>query len=183
MAKNTQENRIFTIPNVLSMLRIALIPAIVWLYHGEDEYQLAAGLLLASGMTDVVDGYIARRFHMMSDLGKALDPIADKLTQTAILICLLPQFPMMWIPLGLLVVKEFITAIWKIRVIHKTGKVDGAKWHGKLATVLLFAVIMLHILWPTMPQAVSMTCIGISSGMMLMSFALYSHGNYRAMKT
>lgn len=167
---------------MLSMLRITLIPGIVWLYHVKGEYQLAAGLLFASGITDVVDGYIARRFQMMSDLGKALDPIADKLTQTAILICLLPQFPMMWLPLGLLVTKEFITAIWRIRVIQKTGRVDGAKWHGKVTTVLLFTVIMLHILWPMIPRVLSMTCIGVSSGMMLVSFVLYSHSNYRAMK-
>ena len=183
LGRNAQENRIFTIPNLLSMLRIVLIPVIVWLYHVKDAYQLAAGLLLVSGITDVVDGYIARRFHMISDLGKALDPIADKLTQTAVLVCLLPQFPVMWLPLGLLVVKEFITGVWKLHVIHKTGRVDGAQWHGKAATVLLFAMIMLHILWPAIPPAFSRTCIGLSAGMMLVSFALYSHGNYRAMKT
>lgn len=176
-----KDNKVFTIPNILSMLRIALIPVIVWLYHVKGEYRIAAGLLVASGATDVVDGFIARHFNMVSDLGKVLDPIADKLTQTAVLICLLPQFPMMWLPLGLLVIKEFISAVWKICVIHKTKRIDGAQWHGKAATVLLFAMILLHILWPAIPPAASMGCIVSSSAMMVLSFLLYSLGNFRMM--
>lgn len=176
-----KENKVFTIPNILSMLRIALIPVIVWLYHIKGEYRIAAGLLIASGATDVVDGFIARHFNMVSNLGKALDPIADKLTQTAVLICLLPQFPMMWLPLGLLVIKEFISAVWKLRVIQKTKRIDGAQWHGKAATVLLFVTLLIHILWPTIPPAASVGCIVGTSAMMFLSFLLYSFGNYRAM--
>ena len=165
------------------MARIALIPAVVWLYHVKEEYLWAAGVLVISGITDVVDGIIARRFDMVSDLGKALDPIADKLTQTAMLICLLFKFPLMGIPLALMVIKEFVSGIWGLLVIRKTKEVKGAEWHGKAATVLLYALMLLHAVWPVIPTGVSISCILLCSAMMLVSFALYSLGNYRAMKS
>ena len=89
------ENKIFTIPNLLSFLRICLIPVIIWLYLVKDNSIWAGFALIFSGVTDVLDGYIARRFQMISDFGKVLDPVADKLTQAAILICLSIRFPLM----------------------------------------------------------------------------------------
>ncbi len=94
--------QILTIPNLLSVFRILLIPLIVWLYCGKQDYLLAAWVLLLSGVTDIADGFIARRFRMVSDLGKVLDPIADKLTQTAALVCLLTRFRAVWWLLGVL---------------------------------------------------------------------------------
>lgn len=82
------QNRILTIPNMLSALRICMIPLLVWLYYVKQDYLRTGGLLILSGLTDVVDGFIARRFQMISNLGKVLDPIADKLTQGAMLFCL-----------------------------------------------------------------------------------------------
>lgn len=175
-------NQVLTIPNILSMVRIALIPVIVWLYHIKGEYLLAAGVLVISGVTDIVDGFIARRFHMISDLGKILDPIADKLTQTAVLVCLLFRFPLMGVPLALLVVKEFVSGIWRLIIIRQTGEVKSAQWHGKAATVLLYSMLQMHILWTAIPTAVSVLSIIACSVMMLVSFALYSMENYRAQK-
>ena len=94
--------QMLTIPNLLSVFRILLIPLIVWLYCGKQDYLLAAWVLLLSGVTDIADGFIARRFRMVSDLGKVLDPIADKLTQTAALVCLLTRFRAVWWLLGVL---------------------------------------------------------------------------------
>ena len=177
-----RSNKVLTIPNILSMVRIALIPVIVWLYHFRNEHLLAAGVLVVSGVTDVVDGIIARRFQMISNLGKALDPIADKLTQTAMLACLLFQFPLMWLPLGLMVVKEFVSGLWRLIIIRRMKEVQGAQWHGKVATVLLYTMMLLHILWPAVPPVISAGCILLCSGMMLLSFALYSLENYKTMK-
>ena len=80
------KEKIFTIPNMMSVFRILLIPFILWMFFTE-RYYIAAGLLVLSGITDLLDGFIARRFHMISALGKALDPIADKLTILAVLYC------------------------------------------------------------------------------------------------
>ena len=87
--------RIFTIPNLLSVFRLVLIPIFVWTYCVRRGYLVTAGILLLSGLTDIADGFIARRFHMVSALGMALDPIADKLTQAAMLFCLVTRFPLM----------------------------------------------------------------------------------------
>ena len=83
-------DRIFTLPNVLSIFRLLLIPLIIYFYE-TYHYVWAFGTLVLSGATDVVDGWIARTFHLVSDFGKAIDPIADKLTQIAILLCLMPM--------------------------------------------------------------------------------------------
>ena len=90
-AQHVDTDRIFTLPNMLSFLRLLLIPLIVYLFE-TDQYWWAFGMLLLSGATDVVDGWIARTFHLVSDFGKALDPIADKLTQIAVLFCLMRQY-------------------------------------------------------------------------------------------
>lgn len=87
-----QKREIFSIPNVLGYIRILLIPLFVWRYltaQSGADYYTAAGIVLLSGLTDLFDGLIARRFHMITELGKVLDPIADKLTQAAIVFCLM----------------------------------------------------------------------------------------------
>ena len=100
-------NRIFTIPNLLSLIRILLIPVFVTLFF-QDETVWAAVILIVSGLTDTLDGYIARHFHMITNLGKVLDPIADKLTQAVVAFCLCVRIPAV-IPLFiLLVLKEGI---------------------------------------------------------------------------
>ena len=88
-AQQADTHRILTVPNLLSFFRILLIPVIICLYF-KEQYWWAFGLLVLSGATDVVDGWIARTFHVVSDFGKAIDPVADKLTQIALLLCLMP---------------------------------------------------------------------------------------------
>ena len=166
--------QILTIPNLLSMFRILLIPLIVWLYCGKQNYPLAAWALLLSGATDIADGFIARRFHMVSDLGKVLDPIADKLTQTAALGCLLTRFQSIWWLLGVLVIKECCMAFMGLLVIRRTGAVYSAAWHGKLATCVLYAVIFLHIVWYSVPQTVSWPLVLAGIACILLSLALYT---------
>ena len=82
-----QKEQILTIPNLLSLVRIGLIPVIIWLYCVKKEYTLAVAVIFLSGVTDIVDGWIARHFNMVSDFGKILDPLADKLLVCSALIC------------------------------------------------------------------------------------------------
>ncbi len=176
------QKRIITIPNILSLFRLCLIPVIVWLYCFQKDYIWTAFTLALSGLTDVVDGFIARKFHMVSDFGKAFDPVADKLTQIAMLFCLVTRFPLMLIPLIILTVKEILAATLNMLTIQKTGKVMGAVWHGKLNTVLLYATMLLHVIWGDIPTLVSNLLIGICTVMMLISAVLYSIRNIRALK-
>ena len=157
--KKSGAGRIFTIPNFLSLFRLCLVPVIAWLYIRKGNSFLAGGLLILSGATDIVDGYIARRFHMVSNLGKILDPIADKVTQTAVLICLFASFPLVALPLIFLLLKEICMAVTAALVIRRTGIVPQALWHGKAATVLLYSTMILHIFWKTIPWVLSVFLI------------------------
>lgn len=168
------KGKIVTIPNILSLFRLILIPFIVWAYCVKESPGITAALVVLSGITDVVDGFIARHFNMISDLGKALDPIADKLTQIAMLFCLLTRFPLILMPLILILIKEISSFVLRAILIHKTGKVDGAVWHGKVNTVILYTVMFLHIVWYNIPQELSILCILVSCAMMILSYILYS---------
>ena len=143
-AQRVDTDRIFTLPNMLSFFRLALIPLIVYLHS--SGYELwAFGVLFLSGVTDVVDGWIARTFHMVSDFGKAIDPIADKLTQITVLLCLLPMRN--WWVVGVLVCKEATIGIMTLVTMHRTHNVYSAGWYGKLCTVIIYLSMFVLILW------------------------------------
>ncbi len=175
-------NKIFTIPNILTLLRIILIPIIAWLYAVKNMPYHSAAVLILSGVTDVVDGFIARHFNMISNFGKALDPVADKLTQFVLLICLVFKYTQMIVPCLLLMIKEIVSGITALCAIKRTGKVDGANWHGKLCTVILYTMLFVHILWNDIPKTVSMVFVCLSVLMMLVSSVMYNVRNIRAYK-
>lgn len=174
--------KIFTVPNLLSLFRLLLIPVIVWLCRDQGAYGWTLAVLILSGITDVADGFIARKWNLVSDLGKVLDPVADKLTQIATLWCLLGRFPYLWLPLAVLVVKEVFTGIMSLRAVKKSGQVLGADWHGKLCTVLLYATIGLHILWGGIPELFSKLLMMLCMAVMLLSGILYWYRNFKQIK-
>lgn len=181
------QDKIFTIPNLLSFFRICLIPLFVWLYFKHKESGIAAVVFIVSGITDVVDGFIARKFNMISDFGKFFDPIADKLTQITVLGCLIWDYPLLGIPLGILIVKEILAATMNMLTLKKTGLVVAAVWHGKLNTVILYITIFIHIVWPLavnsqIPQIVSKILIFICIGIMFLSSILYTKSDVKAIK-
>lgn len=171
--KKPSEKRIFTIPNMLSFFRLCLIPLFVWLYCVQKDYMWTAIVLLLSGATDMADGYIARRFQMVSALGKVLDPIADKLTQGAMLLCLFTRFPFMLAPVIFLVIKEVFDGVMGLLVIRKTKQVFSADWHGKAATFLLYAMMLIHLVWYDIPEGLSNMLICLCMAVMMLSMALY----------
>lgn len=164
-----KNRKILTIPNLLSLLRLIMIPQLMWLYLQKQDYVRTVILLALSGDTDVLDGIIARKFNMISDFGKAFDPVADKLTQMAMLYCVGTTFPEIRVLLILLVVKEVLSGIMSLISIKKTGQVQGAEWHGKIVTVLLYTLIADRIV----PGLLSNVLLIVCAGMMLLSMALY----------
>ena len=166
--------QIFTIPNILSFFRLALVPIIVWLYCFERSPEWTMLVILISAFTDIIDGFIARKFNMITDFGKFIDPVSDKVTQGVVLICLLTRFPLMWIPLGIMIVKETISFILRLMTFNRKEEVASAEWHGKLTTVLLYTIMSLHIVWYEIMPMVSLICILATSGVMVLSFALYT---------
>jgi cardiolipin synthase len=176
------EKRIITIPNALSMFRIVLIPFIIWAYCMKKAYVMTAVLLVLSGLTDMVDGFIARHFHMISNVGKLLDPVADKLTQAAVMISLVTRFSFMLLPLVILILKEITNFTLGLIFYRKSGKVNGADWHGKVATCMLYAMMIVHVLWIDIPVVVSNVLIIISAMLLLLSFVLYGIKNIKLLQ-
>ena len=180
--KTILKGRILTIPNLLSLIRILLIPLFVWFYLSRKDITATVIILAASALTDALDGLIARRFHMISDFGKALDPFADKLTQFAMLCCLLICFPRMILLIFVLVVKELFVASTQLMVIKKTDQVLGSAWHGKVTTMLLYAVMLLHLVWLDLPDLLSWSLELLCIFMLLLSGVLYAIRNFRAVQ-
>lgn len=176
-----QDGKIITVPNILSAARLCLIPVFIHLYIVRADSRMACLTLLISGLTDILDGYIARHFNMESRLGRALDPIADKLTQGAMLLCLVSRFPIMVYLLVLLIVKELCCGVTAALVIKRTGAVLPASWHGKLTTFLLYAAMCAHLVWINIPSALSTALVGVCLASMLVSFALYIVRNVSAL--
>ncbi len=173
-----KKNQILTIPNLLSLLRLAMIPLLLWLYLVKEEYMWTAVVVLLSGATDILDGVIARKYHLVSDLGKALDPVADKLTQVAMLYCLGTTFPEIRMLLLLLVVKEAVTGAMSLYTIKKTGQIQGAQWHGKITTVLLYVLILDRIIPWLLSSLLTLLC----AGMMVTSMVLYWQRNWKSIR-
>lgn len=163
---------------MLSFFRLCLIPLIVWQYVFRHHYFAALYLLALSGLTDIADGTIARKFNMVSDFGKAFDPIADKLTQIAMLFCLMSRFPNMLLPLVILIIKEVFSGVTGLMMVRK-GVILGADWHGKAATVLLYGTMLVHLAWINISPTVSNILIGACTAMILLSGILYAVRNLR----
>ena len=167
-------DQVLTIPNILTFFRLALIPLIIWLYAFVGSREWAVLVILISGLTDILDGFIARKFNMMSDLGKAIDPLADKLTQLAVLSCLIIDYPLIALPVGIMVVKELSSFVLRFILFKQTEQVRGARWHGKINTTLLVLMMVLHILWLEIPPVVSNIAIIACTCTMIFSCVLYT---------
>lgn len=163
----------FSIPNILSYFRLLLIPLFIVLYVQED-FTEALITLAASGLSDILDGRIARKYNMVTDLGKVLDPVADKLTQCAMMLCVAMRYPAMWWLLGLHVVKETVMLIMGWYVLKRTDTVNSAIWAGKLCTGVIYAVMMLHVMLPHLPQPVSVGCTIVCAGLIVLSLIVYT---------
>ena len=173
MLKIARDGKIWTIPNFMSFFRLLLVPVIVWAYVGLHNTTLTVILLALSALTDVLDGRIARRFNMVSDLGKALDPIADKLTQVIIVLCLAFTYPLLWYLLGICVFREICMGVMGLITIRKTEQVPSARWYGKVSTVVLYASALALLLFPGMPGWLSTALIILCMVCVSMTLILY----------
>lgn len=166
----------FNIPNLLSYLRILLIPVFVVVFLGattQKDYLIAAFIVFVSALTDLVDGIVARKFGQITELGKALDPIADKLTQVTIILCLMNQFGGMWALILLFIIKELFMGINGLILLRKGKKLDGAKWFGKLSTAVFFVCMILLVAIPSLPGFAGAALMITAAVFLLLSFVLY----------
>ena len=172
------KKEIFTIPNFLSLFRLVLIPVYVSIYLKADiasDYVLAAAILAISCMTDLIDGRIARKYNMISTLGKVLDPIADKATQFCLLICLAMEYPILWSLSSLFVIKESFQLVAMVVAYSKGKMLKGALFSGKLCTTVLFISLILMVLFHNRISSNFVNLITcIDAVFMLIAFADYA---------
>lgn len=163
---NNWKKDILNIPNLLSLFRLCLIPVYVYIYLNASEpgdYLLAGSILAVSCLTDMVDGKIARKYNMVTPLGKLLDPIADKFTQLILTVCLSWKYPVLRPVLILFLVKEFFQFSAAVVVYSKGKALDGALMAGKICTTVLFTSLTILVLLPEMnPRFVNLLAIADS---------------------
>lgn len=174
MKKTRFHHQFFTIPNILSYCRFLLIPVFLWLYCAEKAYATATWIMAISAATDVVDGWIARHFNMVTDWGKIIDPFADKLTQIAIAFCLAWRYPAVWLLLAFLIAKEFYMGLIGLIFIKKTDTVEGSVWHGKAATVAFFFIALLLLVLQELPMPLVLALVIAECLLLLLSMVLYT---------
>ena len=173
--------KIFTIPNILSIIRIILVPIIVWTYFDkkiDNNYLIAFILVIISALTDVCDGIIARKFNLITDLGKILDPIADKLTQVAVVCCIAITNEMMRVVAVAIFAKELLMLIGAVIFVKQGNETPYARWWGKITTVVLYATMLMFILAEfigfALPEWLTITAVSLCIAFLAFSFLNYA---------
>ena len=170
------KKEILTIPNLLSFFRLILIPVYMVIYLKAQEtkdYILAGSILAVSCLTDMVDGKIARKYNMITTFGKFLDPLADKLTQFALLLCLAIRHPVLWTVFSLFVLKELFQLVAGIISVRHGYILKGALISGKICTTILFVSLVAMVIFPQM-DVTTINIIAMVDGVFLMvAFADY----------
>lgn len=172
---------ILTIPNLLSLFRLVLIPVYMVIYLNATEirdYIIAAVILALSCLTDMIDGKIARKYNMISTIGKILDPLADKATQFTLIICLSIKYPVLWNLVILFVVKESFQLIAGLITLHKGRMLTGALLTGKICTTILFVSLTVLILIPEIDKTAVDIITIVDAVFMLIAFADYIHAYF-----
>ena len=189
---NDWKKDVFTIPNMLSLFRLCLIPLYVTIYlnAGESKDYFIAGTILAvSCLTDMIDGQIARRFNLISNLGKVLDPFADKATQLALVICLSIRYPILNYVLVMFLIKECIQVIVAWIKFRQGKALPGSILPGKICTTVLFTSFTLLVLFPNLDArivhflaAADFICLAIAFVSYLLAF-LGKHSKVQDLET
>lgn len=172
---------IFSIPNILCYFRILLVPVFLYVYfcfEGSSRHYASGTILVASSITDFLDGFIARKFDMITQLGKLIDPIADKLTQFVVACTLMYMYPAYkWLVL-IIVLKDGMLLLVGGFVFKTTGKhISQAQLPGKIATCVFFVVsIILIVINPG--NSISNFMIYITVLLMFIAMVYYAKGLY-----
>lgn len=176
---NIRKNQNWTIPNLLSVLRIlAIAPFAYFFLH--EQLLWAVVMLAFSGLSDLFDGMIARKFNQITELGKMLDPLADKLTQGTIAVCMAVKHPMLIPILAIFVLKELGMLIGGCILLKKKKRPCAAKWYGKVATFLFYisAVVIVMMqgvfhLYTTTATVIAYVLLGITAAFMIYAMVRY----------
>lgn len=163
------------IPNILSFIRLLMVPVFAILFFEEFAHHRLFALIvfIAAGITDVIDGYLARHNNWITDFGKMLDPLADKMMQITAFVCLAIKSKVMIIIAAMICVKDMLMLIGGIVLAKKGAKnLIVSKWYGKLNTFVLAITISVMILYCE-NCTLSIIMAAISGCMMLFTIIMY----------
>lgn len=163
------------LPNCLTVIRLCLAPVFVCCFFLEPGgwYLAPAAVLLLSGFTDVLDGYIARKYHLITQLGQFLDPLADKVTILAVIACLAVRHPPVRVLLLFYLVKELTLGSIGLAMLKTWRNSPPAKWYGKAATVFLYLLFFLLLVMPQFPDRWIYPLMAVPAVFMVLSFIFY----------
>lgn len=168
--------RNINVPNALSLLRLLVIYPCV-LFFLKDQYLYAAVMLVISGLSDMLDGMIARKFDQYTPLGAMLDPVADKLTLGAVVICMGIKFPVVIPVVILLIVKELAMLIAGGVLLKKHKRPPAAQWYGKVGTVVFYisvtVIVGLKAIWGIDNNVVTVSLLALTAACMIFAFIKY----------
>lgn len=164
------------VPNLLSLMRLGLVPVFAWVFFSPipNARYWAAGIYALAFLTDILDGYIARRFHMVTPLGRVLDPMADKLMTFAVILCIciagiIPKWAVV-----IFFCKELILGVGGLILFHNTKDVIPANWLGKASTGVFFLVLGVLVLFPDIPQSVAVALISVALALAVVALLRYA---------
>jgi cardiolipin synthase len=168
------------IPNYISVFRLLLIPLFLYFYFAQRNITRAVATFLIAGASDVVDGYLARHNNWISNLGRILDPVADKCMQATVLISLSIDDIIPWWISGILIGKEILMVLGATRLIKKFHTYAQSGWYGKGAVVIFYAIVVILMLADTLTETARtlLSCLIIVA--MLFALIMYYFKIYRS---
>ena len=190
MSNNTDTKEIITkdlmtVPNALSFIRILLITPFVACFV-TGNYIAATAFLVASGLSDCFDGFIARRFHQESEMGKIIDPLADKLTLISVGVCLIFVEPFVLPLMIVMVIKDTLMLIGGTMIIKRGIVPPKSAWYGKLSTVLFYVSVVVIVSMAVFNYSnviLTVCLLSVTLMCMLVSLVLYTIKFFKLIKS
>jgi cardiolipin synthase len=170
------KRELISVPNMLSLFRIMIIPVYIKLYLNAQttvQYIAAGTLITLSCLTDMLDGFIARRFNMITALGKILDPLADKITQLALMLCLNQKFTELTVVMILFLIKEILQTAFALFNMRKGKILSGALIAGKICTTVLFISLIVLVFFPNISPVLVRIIANADLIFLIISFLCY----------
>lgn len=174
------------IPNLLSIFRMCLVPVFVVVFFSDSPhaYAYAAGVYALAGITDVLDGIIARKFNLITKLGKILDPLADKMMTITVFVCISIAGLIPWWIIALIFAKDFLQVMGGVKLYHEVSAVFQANVFGKLATVVLVIGGVLILLFDgIIPPVVRTVFAYVAVALSFLAFFSYLYRYLKFKKT
>jgi len=168
--------RIWTISNLLSFSRIVLLVPLAYFLLGDAPHGRlwAAAVIFVGALTDFFDGFFARRLHQVTDLGKVLDPIADKIAAggSGILLLMIGAIPLWYVVV--VIARDLIILVGSLYIRSKKNVITQSNWPGKIAVTAIAVVVLLSILGYSEMETIRQLAIWVSVLMMALSMVLYA---------